>query len=141
MSGPKATMRDRAAVTRFFGGLELLDPGDVEAPPRGHRALPVRPVRPVLPDLPGPVPRPAAADRAGGRRVLRVRADVPQPGQGDRFLARVRPPAGDRGRVRAPPRRRTAAAAVATAAAAGPLPAADVPGDDPVRDHRPARHA
>ncbi len=30
MSGPKATMRDRAAVTRFFGGLELLDPGVVQ---------------------------------------------------------------------------------------------------------------
>ena len=30
MSGPKATMRDRAAVTRFFDGLELLDPGVVQ---------------------------------------------------------------------------------------------------------------
>jgi S-adenosyl methyltransferase len=30
MSGPKATMRDRAAVTRFFGGLELLEPGIVQ---------------------------------------------------------------------------------------------------------------
>ena len=114
--------------------------GDVEAPPRGHRARPVRPVRSVLPDLPGPIPRPAAADRAGGRRVLRLRADLPQPGQRDRFLDRVRSPAGDRGRVRAPARRRTAAAAVATAPAAGRLPAVDVPGDDPVRDHRPARH-
>jgi S-adenosyl methyltransferase len=26
MSGPKATMRDRAAITRFFDGLELLEP-------------------------------------------------------------------------------------------------------------------
>jgi hypothetical protein len=30
MSGPKATMRDRAAITRFFDGLELLDPGVVQ---------------------------------------------------------------------------------------------------------------
>jgi hypothetical protein len=30
MSGPKATMRDRAEVTRFFDGLELLEPGVVQ---------------------------------------------------------------------------------------------------------------
>jgi hypothetical protein len=30
MSGPKATMRDRAAVTRFFYGLDLLEPGVVQ---------------------------------------------------------------------------------------------------------------
>jgi hypothetical protein len=30
MSGPKATMRDLAAVTRFFDGLELLQPGVVQ---------------------------------------------------------------------------------------------------------------
>ncbi len=30
MSGPPATMRDRAAVTRFFDGLELLEPGVVQ---------------------------------------------------------------------------------------------------------------
>jgi S-adenosyl methyltransferase len=30
MSGPKATMRDRAAIMRFFDGLELLDPGVVQ---------------------------------------------------------------------------------------------------------------
>ena len=30
MSGPKATMRDRAAVTRFFAGLDLLEPGVVQ---------------------------------------------------------------------------------------------------------------
>jgi hypothetical protein len=30
MSGPKATMRDRAAVTRLFDGLELLEPGVVQ---------------------------------------------------------------------------------------------------------------
>ncbi|SRR5271165_1476736 len=30
MSGPQATMRDRAAVTRFFDGLELLEPGVVQ---------------------------------------------------------------------------------------------------------------
>jgi hypothetical protein len=30
MSGPAATMRDRAAITRFFGGLELLEPGVVQ---------------------------------------------------------------------------------------------------------------
>ncbi len=30
MSGPKATMRDRAAITRFFDGLELLEPGVVQ---------------------------------------------------------------------------------------------------------------
>ena len=30
MTGPKATMRDRAAITRFFDGLELLEPGVVQ---------------------------------------------------------------------------------------------------------------
>ncbi len=30
MSGPKATMRDQAAITRFFDGLELLEPGVVQ---------------------------------------------------------------------------------------------------------------
>jgi hypothetical protein len=30
MSGPQATMRDRAAVARFFDGLELLEPGVVQ---------------------------------------------------------------------------------------------------------------
>jgi hypothetical protein len=30
MSGPRATMRDREAITRFFDGLELLDPGVVQ---------------------------------------------------------------------------------------------------------------
>jgi hypothetical protein len=30
MSGPPATMRDRAAITRFFDGLDLLEPGVVQ---------------------------------------------------------------------------------------------------------------
>ena len=30
MSGPKATMRDRAAITRFFDGLDLVEPGVVQ---------------------------------------------------------------------------------------------------------------
>jgi len=30
MAGPQATMRDRAAITRFFEGLELLDSGVVQ---------------------------------------------------------------------------------------------------------------
>jgi len=30
MSGPKATKRDRAMITRFFDGLELLEPGVVQ---------------------------------------------------------------------------------------------------------------
>jgi S-adenosyl methyltransferase len=30
MSGPQATMRDRAAITRFFDGLELAEPGVVQ---------------------------------------------------------------------------------------------------------------
>jgi hypothetical protein len=30
MSGPRATMRDRAAITRFFAGLDLLEPGVVQ---------------------------------------------------------------------------------------------------------------
>jgi hypothetical protein len=30
MSGPRATMRDRAAITHFFDGLELLEPGVVQ---------------------------------------------------------------------------------------------------------------
>jgi hypothetical protein len=30
MTGPKATMRDRAAVTRYVDGLDLLEPGMVQ---------------------------------------------------------------------------------------------------------------
>jgi trans-aconitate methyltransferase len=30
MTGPGATMRDRAAISRFFGGLELIEPGIVQ---------------------------------------------------------------------------------------------------------------
>jgi hypothetical protein len=30
MSGPRATMRDRATVTRFFAGFDLLEPGVVQ---------------------------------------------------------------------------------------------------------------
>ena len=30
MSGPKATMRDRTVITRFFDGLDLLEPGVVQ---------------------------------------------------------------------------------------------------------------
>ena len=30
MSGPIATMRDRATITRFFDGLDLLEPGVVQ---------------------------------------------------------------------------------------------------------------
>src|SRR5437762_2964134 len=30
MSGPAATMRDRAAITRFFAGLDLVEPGVVQ---------------------------------------------------------------------------------------------------------------
>jgi hypothetical protein len=32
LKGPKATVRDRDQMTRFFGGLELLEPGVVEPP-------------------------------------------------------------------------------------------------------------
>jgi hypothetical protein len=39
MSGPKATMRDRAAITRFFDGLELVEPGVVQ--PQQWRPDPV----------------------------------------------------------------------------------------------------
>jgi hypothetical protein len=39
MSGPQATMRDRAAITRFFDGLELLEPGVVQ--PQQWRPEPV----------------------------------------------------------------------------------------------------
>jgi hypothetical protein len=30
MSGPQATMRDQAAISRFFDGLDLLEPGVVQ---------------------------------------------------------------------------------------------------------------
>ena len=39
MSGPRATMRDRTAVTRFFDGLELAEPGVVQ--PQQWRPDPV----------------------------------------------------------------------------------------------------
>jgi hypothetical protein len=32
LKGPKATVRDRDQVSRFFAGLELLEPGVVEPP-------------------------------------------------------------------------------------------------------------
>jgi hypothetical protein len=35
MTGPRATMRDRAAITRFFDGLDLVEPGVVQ-PQRGR---------------------------------------------------------------------------------------------------------
>jgi hypothetical protein len=38
ISGPKATMRDRAAITRFFDGLDLLEPGVVQ--PQQWRPVP-----------------------------------------------------------------------------------------------------
>jgi SAM-dependent methyltransferase len=38
MSGPKATMRDHAAITHFFDGLELLEPGMVQ--PQQWRPVP-----------------------------------------------------------------------------------------------------
>ncbi len=41
MRGPKATMRDQAAITRFFAGLELLEPGVVQ--PQQWRPGPTRP--------------------------------------------------------------------------------------------------
>jgi hypothetical protein len=46
LSGPKATMRDRAAITRFFGGLELLDPGVVQ--PQQWRPDPATPAPPQV---------------------------------------------------------------------------------------------
>jgi len=39
MRGPQATMRDRAAITRFFDGLDLLEPGVVQ--PQQWRPDPV----------------------------------------------------------------------------------------------------
>jgi hypothetical protein len=46
MSGPGATMRDRAAVTRFFDGLDLLDPGVVQ--PQQWRPEPGAPSLPEV---------------------------------------------------------------------------------------------
>ena len=46
MSGPQATMRDRAAVTRFFAGLELLEPGVVQ--PQQWRPEPGMPSPPQV---------------------------------------------------------------------------------------------
>ena len=39
MSGPAATMRDRAAITRFFDGLDLVEPGVVQ-PQQWRRPVP-----------------------------------------------------------------------------------------------------
>jgi S-adenosyl methyltransferase len=41
MSGPRATMRDRAAITRFFAGLEMVEPGVVQ--PQHWRSEPGTP--------------------------------------------------------------------------------------------------
>jgi hypothetical protein len=46
MSGPKATMRDRAAITRFFDGLDLLEPGVVQ--PQQWRPEPGTPSQPQV---------------------------------------------------------------------------------------------
>ncbi len=57
LRGPKATMRDRAAITRFFDGLDLLGP----------RAGPAR-----VPDA-GPVPR----SQRVGQRSLKMHGGLP----------------------------------------------------------------
>ena len=46
MSGPRATMRDRAAITRFFDGLELVEPGVVQ--PQQWRPEPGMPSPPQV---------------------------------------------------------------------------------------------
>ena len=46
MSGPKATLRDRAEVTRFFRGLDLLEPGVVQ--PQQWRPEPAGPDPPQV---------------------------------------------------------------------------------------------
>ena len=89
--------------------------------------------------VPGAVRRRAAAARAGGRHHGRVRPGVLGPRRdGDRLVRHAGPAAAHRG-GRVPLRPRADATAVAPAAAAVRLPAADVPGADPVRDHGPDR--
>jgi S-adenosyl methyltransferase len=46
MSGPRATMRDHAAITRFFDGLELVEPGVVQ--PQQWRPEPGMPGPPLV---------------------------------------------------------------------------------------------
>ncbi len=46
MSGPKATLRDRAEITRFFRGLDLLEPGVVQ--PQQWRPEPAGPAPPQV---------------------------------------------------------------------------------------------
>ena len=46
MSGPPATMRDRAAISRFFDGLDLLEPGVVQ--PQQWRPAPGAPSPPQV---------------------------------------------------------------------------------------------
>jgi hypothetical protein len=46
MSGPRATMRDHAAITRFFDGLELVEPGVVQ--PQQWRPEPEMPSPPLV---------------------------------------------------------------------------------------------
>jgi hypothetical protein len=46
MSGPRATMRDHAAITRFFDGLELVEPGVVQ--PQRWRPEPGMPGPPLV---------------------------------------------------------------------------------------------
>ena len=46
MSGPRATMRDRAAISRFFDGLELVEPGVVQ--PQRWRPEPGTPSPPQV---------------------------------------------------------------------------------------------
>ena len=46
MSRPRATMRDHAAITRFFDGLELVEPGVVQ--PQQWRPEPGMPSPPLV---------------------------------------------------------------------------------------------
>ena len=46
MSGPRATMRDHAAITRFFDGLDLVEPGVVQ--PQQWRPEPETPSPPLV---------------------------------------------------------------------------------------------
>ena len=113
MSGPAATMRDRAAITRFFGGLELLEPGVVQ--PQQWRPEPGDPGPPqVTAGAESPGSRSSAPDRAVGqdhsrgwrrrpawrgrpRRRCAGRPVRPRSG-------RARPPGGCRSRRSRPPR-------------------------------------
>ena len=115
-------------------------PGGLEAP---RRCLAPRrgADRAARPPVPRPLPDRSAPLRPADRRLLRLRAHLPQSGGDPGLLGRLHRSPGRARLVRVQARRRVTAGSVGDAAPAVRLPAADVPRRDRVAAQRRARIA